>query len=76
MIEHLQNVCKIALQSGVISVHTCERLLGYMESVRPVTPHAALRYRPIQRQLISAKSNWHRKCRFPIQLIKLSQKSK
>ena len=38
-----------------ISVHECERLLGYMESVRPVTPLAALHYRPIQRQLLKAK---------------------
>ena len=36
-IERLQNVRKSALQSSTISVNECERMLGYMESVRPVT---------------------------------------
>ena len=42
-----------------------------MESVRPETPLAALRYRPFQRQLLRAKC----KVRKPGQLIYLSSKS-
>ena len=42
-IERLQSLCETAMSSGVISFHDVERMLGMMESVRPVTPLAALR---------------------------------
>ena len=57
--------------AGYIPVLQLERMLGYMESVRPVTPLAALHYRSIQRQLIAAKSH-HRR---PAQVSHLSSKS-
>ena len=70
-IERLQGMCAKAMAEGVIMVHDAEKLLGTMESVRPVTPLAALRYRPLQRQLLRAKC----KVRKPGQLIHLSSKS-
>ena len=70
-IERLQGMCARAMSSGIITVHDAEKLLGTMESVRPVTPLAALRYRSIQRQLLRSKS----KCRKPSQIIILSSKS-
>ena len=70
-IERLQGMCAKAMAEGVITVHDAEKLLGTMESVRPVTPLAALRYRPLQRQLLRAKC----KVRKPGQLIHLSSKS-
>ena len=57
--------------SGVISVHDAERMLGLMESVRPVTPLAALHYRSVQKQLLRAKFV----VRKPGQTIHLSRKS-
>ena len=56
---------------GSITVHDCERMLGMMESVRPVTPYAALHYRSVQRQLLDAKYP----SRNPNKVIKLSRKS-
>ena len=70
-VTRLQNVCRTAMIAGHITVLELERMLGYMESVRPVTPMAALHYRSIQRQLIAAKS-YHRR---PAQVIHLSTKS-
>ena len=67
----LQDKCKIALKNGFVSVHDLERILGTMESVRPSTPWAALHYRHLQRQLISAK----RSVRRPNKILSLSQKS-
>ena len=71
-IERLQNVCKEAMKTGVFSVHTAEIMIGLMESIRPVSPMAALCYRPIQKQLLLAKYGVRR----PIQLIFLSTNSK
>ena len=70
-IKRLQGMCAKAMSEGVITVHDAEKLLGTMESVRPVTPLAALRYRPIQKQLLRAKC----KVRKPGNLIYLSSKS-
>ena len=39
----------------VVSVHNAEKILGTMESVRPVTPLCALHYRTLQKQLLKAK---------------------
>ena len=71
-VERLQNSCRIALNEKMITVHDCEKILGYMESVRPAVKLAALHYRPLQRQLLHAKS----KNRIPDQIIFLSTKSK
>lgn len=70
-IDRLQSQCRTALTSGFISVHDAERMLGLMESVRPVTPLAALHYRSVQKQLLRAKSVVRR----PGQIIFLSRKS-
>ena len=70
-IERLRGMCTKVMSEGVVTVHDAEKLLGTMESVRPVTPLAALRYRPFQRQLLRAKC----KVRRPGQLIILSSKS-
>ena len=70
-IARLQDICRRAMQSGLVTVHDAERMLGTMESVRPVTPMAALHYRSIQKQLIRAKSHVRR----PKQIISLSKKS-
>ena len=37
-ILRLQSMCKNVMKSGVVTVHDAERILGTMESVRPVTP--------------------------------------
>ena len=58
-------------KAKVVTVHEAERLLGMMESVRPVTPLAALHYRSLQRQLIYAKKGQ----RIPSKLIILNSKS-
>ena len=60
-----------ALSSGHLTVHDLERLLGRMESVRPVTPMAAVWYRSLQKQLSRAKSGGRR----PNKIIALSLKS-
>ena len=70
-ITRLKQKASKALKEGLISVHDCESLLGFMESVRPVTPFAALHYRPIQRQLLHAKHHGRK----PNQMIYLSNKS-
>ena len=70
-IERLQSLCRLAMTSGVLSVHDAERMLGLMESVRPVTPLAALHYRSVQKQLLRAKFV----VRTPGQIIHLSRKS-
>ena len=54
-VERLQMQCREALEEGMITVHNAEKLLGLMESVRPVTPYAAIRYRSIQKQLLRCK---------------------
>ena len=75
-VVRLQSRCSSALKSGFISAHECERVLGFRESVRPMTPYAALHYSPIQRQLLAVKSSWPRGRRYPRQLITLSQKTR
>ena len=57
--------------AGVVSVHDAERILGTMESVRPVTPLYALHYRAFQKQLLKAKAFVRR----PSQVINLSPKT-
>ena len=74
-IQDIQVLCKVALEAKYISVKDSERLLGKMESVRPSTPYAALRYRPLQKQLLSVKVLWPRDFRKPNQIIKLNSKS-
>ena len=74
-VERLQGLCKSALQSKVASVHQLERMLGTMESVRPSTPFAALRYWPLQRQLLKVKTKWPEGVRREKEMVKLSPKS-
>ena len=74
-ITRLQTLCSKAMESSKITVHDCERMLGQMESVRPVTPHAALRYRALQKQLLRVKSAWPKDVRRSGQVINLSPKS-
>ena len=70
-IERLQEFSRTLLKAKVSSVHDLERLIGTMESVRPSTPLAALKYRNLQKQLLKSK------CpdRQPKQLVHLTQKS-
>ena len=75
-IKDLQNLARAARESGSLTVHECERLLGKMESVRPATPQAALHYRALQNQLLRAKSSWGEDERFPRQMLLLSEDSK
>ena len=70
-LERLQQRCKKAFDDGCLTVHECEKLLGTMESVRPVCPFVALHYRPIQRQFLYAKYTLKR----PKMVMKLSKKS-
>jgi hypothetical protein len=49
--QRIVDTAAAVLDKGWISVHGAERLLGRMESVRPVTPLAALFYRNFQAQL-------------------------
>ena len=74
-IERLQGLCREAMQETYISVHKLERLLGTMESVRPSTPFAALRYRCLQKQLLRVRASWPRGVRRERQQLKLSDKS-
>ena len=71
-IERLQNEAKSALDKGFITVHEAEKLLGLMESMRPVTPLAAYHFRSLQKQLLLAKKFK----RIPSKCIPLSQESK
>ena len=59
------------MKDGVISVWDAERILGTMESIRPVTPLCAMHYRSFQRQLLKAKAH----ARHPHQKIFLSSKT-
>ena len=70
-IARIQEKAKCALSEKFITVHNAERLLGMMESVRPVTPLAVLNYRAFQADLLVAK----RGCRIPSKVINLSFKS-
>ena len=70
-IVRLQSMCKTVMRTGIVTVHDAERILGTMESVRPVTPLCALHYRTFQKQLLRAKTFVRR----PKQIIYLSSKS-
>ena len=70
-INRLTTLARYVLSEGYVSVHNLERLLGQMESVRPVTPMAAVWYRSLQRQLLNAKKSGRR----PAQLIYFNKKS-
>ena len=67
----LQDMCNSLLLTQVGSVLQLEKLIGTMESVKPATPLAAIHYRSLQSQLLSAKHG----TRDPDKTISLSQKS-
>ena len=71
-VERLVDASNLALSMGKITVHDAEKLMGLMESVRPVTPFAALHYRAFQRQLLGSKVNF----RIPSKIIILNPLSK
>ena len=71
-INRLVVLASSALESGNISVRLLESLLGQMESVRPVTPLAALHYRHVQRVLLQEK----RHGRFPARILQLTRKER
>ena len=54
-VERLRADAKVALENGFVTVHDSEKLLGLMESMRPVTPLAAHKYRHLQKQSLVAK---------------------
>ena len=70
-IERLVNDAKTILQAGQMTVHDGEKILGLMESMRPVTPLGAFHYRSLQKQLLIAK----RPKRNPSKMIELSKES-
>ena len=70
-VTRLQTLASSVLKSGHVTVNNLERLLGQMESVRPVTPHAALHYRAVQKLLNKAHSGG----RNPKQIVPLSFKA-
>ena len=70
-IQRLQDKCRNALASKFITVHDLERLIGTMESVRPATPHAALHYRALQKQLLFSKTGK----RIPGKIVHLRSRS-
>ena len=70
-VARLQTFCKETLKSGLISGHDLEKMLGTMESLRPVVPLAALHYRALQRQLLHCNLGERR----PAKLITLTKKS-
>ena len=55
-IARLQSSCRNLMVAKVVLVHDAEKILGTMESVRPVTPLCALHYRALQKQLLKAKA--------------------
>ena len=67
-IARLQAACRNLVKDGVVSVHDAERILGTMESVRPVTSLCTMHYRSLQKQLLKSKAY----VRHPYQLIFLS----
>ena len=70
-IDRLQTFAKDTLNDKFVTVHNLEKLIGLMESVRPVTINSALNYRGLQKQLLKAK----RFKRVPQQILTLSQRS-
>ena len=37
-IARLQSICRNVMKAGIVTMHDAERILGTIESVRPVTP--------------------------------------
>ena len=70
-IQRLQDKCRNALANKFVTVHDLERLIGTMESVRPATPHAALHYRALQKQLLFSKTGK----RIPSKIVHLRSRS-
>ena len=70
-IARLQSACRNLVKDGVVLVQDAERILGNMESVRPVTPLCAMHYRSLLTQLLKAKAH----VQHPHQLIFLSSKT-
>ena len=70
--ERLRDFAASLLKDGFLTVHQGEKILGQMESVRPVTPFAALHYRALQKQILKAKFP----VRIPSKIIFLTQHSK
>ena len=70
-VERLISDAKSVVEAKFMTVHEAEKLLGLMESMRPVTPLAAFHYRNLQKQLLTAK--FHK--RVPSQIIPLTQAS-
>ena len=54
-VYRLCNDAKVALESQFLTVNESEKLLGLMESMRPVTQLAAFHYRHIQNQMLDTK---------------------
>ena len=50
----MQNVQNLMV-AKIVLVHNAEKILGTMESVRPVTPLCTLHYRALQKQLLKGK---------------------
>ena len=70
-VTRLRNFCIDIYSKRKISVHDLEKMIGFMESVRPAVPLAALHYRSLQHQLLISKKG----IRIPRKIIFLSQKS-
>ena len=70
-VTKLRETCIEIFSMKNISVHSLEKIVGTMESVRPAVPYAALHYRSLQRQLLDAKIGF----RFPNKIVFLSKES-
>lgn len=66
-----QTLCSSISNFGKASVHTLEKLIGTLESLKPATPLATLHFRSLQSQLLEAKSA----IRNPEKIVFLSQDS-
>ena len=56
-IQSLRDFAASVLWEGTISLHDAERILGLMESMRPVAPFAALHYRSLKTTFACAKTH-------------------
>ena len=70
-VTKLRQTCIKIFSAKNISVHSLEKILGTMESLRPAVPYAALHYRSLQHQLLVAKVGQ----RVPNKIVFLSQES-
>ena len=70
-VSRLQILCSKLISKRKCSVLQLEKLIGTIESLRPCVRFAALYYRSLQSQLLSAK----RSIRVPHKIVYLSQKS-